>query len=237
MRRTALLALLLALPGLASLPGRLAAAEAAQAQPYSIASQVDLLRIVPPPPSEAATRQELDAMLSMQQQRGPEDEAACQADAVITVFRFADVLGDSFTPQALPKASALFERALASAKQAVDPAKDHYARPRPPLADSRIKPCVKLPGNGAYPSGHSTAGNLMATLLAAMVPEKAAELRARGRLFGDHRVLGGVHYPSDVDAGRLCAAALAQALFMDPEFQVEFKAARAELRAALGLEP
>jgi acid phosphatase (class A) len=80
------------------------------------------------------------------------------------------------------------------------------------------------------------AGNLMATLLADMLPEKAAQLSARGRLFGDHRVLAGVHFPSDVDAGRLCAAALAQALFMDPQFQAEFQAARSELRKALGFE-
>ncbi len=236
MRRFALFALLLVLPALGSLPARLSAADLVLAKPYATASQVDLVRLVPPPPGEEDTRRELAAMFLLQQHRSPADEAACQADAEISIFRFADVLGDSFTPQALPKTRALFERALASSKQAVDPAKDHFARPRPPLADSRIKPCVKLPTNGAYPSGHSTAGNLMATLLADMLPEKAAELRARGRLFGDHRVLGGVHYPSDVDAGRLAAAALAQALFMDPEFQDDFQAARAELRKALGYE-
>jgi acid phosphatase (class A) len=236
MRRFALFALLLMLPALGSLPARLNAADLVQARPYATASQVDLVRLVPPPPDAEGTRRELDAMLSLQKRRSPAEEVACQADAVISVFRFADVLGDSFTPQALPKTSALFERALASSKQAVDPAKDAFARLRPPLADRRIKPCVKLPLNGSYPSGHSTAGNLMATLLADMLPEKAAQLSARGRLFGDHRVLAGVHFPSDVDAGRLCAAALAQALFMDPQFQAEFQAARSELRKALGFE-
>jgi acid phosphatase (class A) len=68
-----------------------------------------------------------------------------------------------------------------------------------------------------------------------MVPEKAVALFARGREFGDDRVILGVHFPSDVEAGRFAATALATALMQDPAFLKDFAEAKSELRRALGL--
>jgi acid phosphatase (class A) len=238
MRRHLLASLLfLLLPSLAWRGAPLRAAEATSVQLYTAAEQVDLVRLLPPPPDEAETHKELAHMLRMQEHRSPAEAAACIADSTISVFRFADVLGDQFTPQAVPKTAAFFERVWDSADIPVEKAKEHWGRLRPPLVDHRIKPCDKLPKSASYPSGHSTAGNLMACLLADMVPEHSAELYARGRIFGDRRVLGGVHYPSDVDAGRLCATAIAEALYEDPGFRADFDDAKAELRGALGLKP
>lgn len=42
----------------------------------------------------------------------------------------------------------------------------------------------------------------------------------------------GVHYASDVEAGRLVGAALVAALKADPAFQADFSIARRELEAA-----
>jgi acid phosphatase (class A) len=72
-------------------------------------------------------------------------------------------------------------------------------------------------------------------VLANMVPEKAPALFARGREFGDDRVILGVHFPSDVEAGRNAATALAAVLMQDAAFLKEFAAAKVELRGALGL--
>jgi len=232
MLRTALLALLLPLA-----PVFAPAMDAAQAAPYGAVARLDLAAILPPVPDAAETRRELDALLVQQKSRTPEQAAACRADQEISVFRFIDVLGEGFTADALPKTAVLFARVLTSEKGPLERAKAAFARPRPPAQDPAIRPCVDLPPNAAYPSGHATAGNLMATVLAAMVPEKAAELHRRGRAFGDHRVQGGVHFPSDVDAGRLCAAAIAAELFQDTEFKADFAAARAEVRAHMGLKP
>jgi acid phosphatase (class A) len=68
-----------------------------------------------------------------------------------------------------------------------------------------------------------------------MVPEKAAALFARGREAGDNRLVLGAHYPTDVEAGRLLATAVATALFQNPAFLKDFEEARAEVRKALGL--
>jgi hypothetical protein len=67
------------------------------------------------------------------------------------------------------------------------------------------------------------------------MPEKATALFARRREFGDDRVILGVHFPSDVEAGRLAATALAAALMQDPAFMKDFAEAKSQLRRARGL--
>ena len=55
-----------------------------------------------------------------------------------------------------------------------------------------------------------------------MVPEKRDAIFARGREYGDNRVVDGVHYPSDVEAGRIDGTLVADALMANPEFQKAF---------------
>ncbi len=50
----------------------------------------------------------------------------------------------------------------------------------------------------------------------------------------DDRVILEVDFPSDVEAGRVAAIALAALLMQDPAFMKEFAAAKSELRSALG---
>ena len=58
---------------------------------------------------------------------------------------------------------------------------------------------------------------------------------ARAAEYANNRVVAGVHYPSDIEGGRLTATAFAAALFASPAFQSDLAAARAELRQALNL--
>ena len=50
---------------------------------------------------------------------------------------------------------------------------------------------------------------MTAILLANMVPEKRGELFARGWDYGWSRVVGGVHFPTDIESGRIEATAMA----------------------------
>lgn len=50
-------------------------------------------------------------------------------------------------------------------------------------------------------------------------------------------MIGGMHYPNDLEGGRRAGTAIAVALLGQPEFKVDFDAARSELRQALGLQP
>ncbi len=60
---------------------------------------------------------------------------------------------------------------------------------------------------------------------------------ARADDFAFHRVVAGVHYPSDVEAGEHAGTALAAFLLASPTFQPDYAEARQELRAALKLPP
>jgi acid phosphatase (class A) len=109
-----------------------------------------------------------------------------------------------------------------------NPAKDFYGRKRPPLIDARVKPCVPLEATASYPSGHSTRATVWALVLSEIFPDQKDALIARSRQIGDDRVLGGVHYPSDVEAGRTLAAAIVKDMLADPDFQAQLEKVKAE---------
>jgi acid phosphatase (class A) len=88
-----------------------------------------------------------------------------------------------------------------------------------------------LAGNGDYPSGHAAGGWLEALILAELVPDRATEILARGRAFGESRAICGAHSLSAVQAGWLAGAAAAAVLHGSPEFRADLDAARAELTA------
>lgn len=90
----------------------------------------------------------------------------------------------------------------------------------------------ETPGHYAYPSGHSTRGTVFATVLAELFPDKRDALLAKGWESGWLRVIGGVHYASDVYAGRVLGKAVARELLKNPRFQADMEAAKAELAAA-----
>ena len=87
----------------------------------------------------------------------------------------------------------------------------------------------------SYPSGHSTYGAVTGILLANMVPEKRRELFARAWDYGESRVVGGVHFPTDVESGRIEATAMVALMMQNAEFRADLAAARVELRRSLGL--
>jgi acid phosphatase (class A) len=199
---------------------------------------VELSNLLPPPPAAGsiAARHDLQVVLSTQQTRTAADMAAAKADADRSVFRFADVFGTSFQASALPKTAAFFTRTAELDKTSVKEAKEYWQRPRPSLVSSQVHPLSKEKANDwSYPSGHSTFGYTSAVLLANMVPEQRAAIFARADVYAEHRVVMGVHFPSDVEAGRLAGTVIADDILRDPSYQTDYQAARAELRHALGL--
>ena len=62
-------------------------------------------------------------------------------------------------------------------------------------------------------------------------------LLARADEFARNRIVAGVHYPTDVEAGKVAGTAIAASLFACPAFQAEEAAAIPELRRTLGLPP
>jgi acid phosphatase (class A) len=133
-----------------------------------------------------------------------------------------------------PVTTRLITRASADLFPLIGASKDHYKRPRPFVVEKLplcIVPSEELTRSGSYPSGHSAAGWLYALLLAETAPDRSAAILARGRAFGESRVVCGVHYLSDVEGGRTVATALVATLNGSAEFAGDLSAARAEMNA------
>jgi acid phosphatase (class A) len=203
------------------------------AEPSAFAAQFAM----PSPPDSTATRRELDELLEIQRTRTPQQVAAARADRKTRIERFYGALGlDPASAPELPKLSRLAERVEDDVRIQVRGAKEHFRRLRPFEIEPRLEPCIdKVRGDLSYPSGHSAYGWAMAGLLMIMVPEKADAIRQRGEEFARQRMVCGVHFASDLEAGRLAAAKLLDDMRKVPEFRAEFDEARKELRTALGL--
>lgn len=211
---------------------------AEEAKPFITSQELDLTQYLPAPPTDdsAQTKAELKELLEIQATRTPEQEKAAIADAEENVWRFANVMGPDFDAAKLPKTAALFERIVATEDVVDDHAKKAFNRPRPYMLDEQIHPLLKKSKSGSWPSGHSTIGYLMATVLGEMVPEKRNELFTRAAGYAENRLVAGFHYRSDTVMSRTGAALIAQKMTEQPDFKTEFDAAKAELRAQLGLK-
>lgn len=207
--------------------------------PYLSSKMIDLTAMLPPQPAvgSALEKADIDAVIAAQKAASPERIAAAAYDAEETVYViFGKLIGPKFTPQSMPLTDKLFARIGASEDDVVDPAKPYFGRVRPFLAlPNDIKPLVKQTKSGSYPSGHTTRATVEGIILGMMLPEKRKEIWARVDDYAESRVIGGMHYPSDLAAGRQAGVAMAATLLASPSFVADMEAAKTELRQGLGL--
>jgi acid phosphatase (class A) len=207
---------------------------------YISLNQVNLAKLLAPPPATQSDQQKLDLMAVIQAQKGrtaSQSERAV-ADNDYSIFRMAgEVLGPNFTAERVPKTAAFFARVIQDARTLFLATKAVWDRSRPFKVSADVKPIGELEHTGSYPSGHATRGYLAAIILANMLPEKSESLFARGREYGENRVLAGDHFPTDIEAGRIAATAMAVAFMQNEAFMKDFAEATAELRRELGLPP
>jgi len=200
---------------------------------------LDLARLLPPAPANdsAITRSEIELMLKIQADRTPTQAERAKGDAAATIYRFADAIGnpEAFTPAKVPKLEALVRKVTYEEGAVIQAGKRSFDRPRPFLLEPRIVPIVDKPPNASYPSGHTMWARTMGLLLADMLPEYREKIMARADEYAFNRVVAGVHYPTDVESGKLAATALTAFLMAAPSFQADFAAARKELREVLQL--
>ncbi len=198
---------------------------------------LQLAALLPAVPDAAATRGELDEMLRHQAQRSADDCNKAAQDVAKDLSRFTAVLATDLSDKdpRLQATARLLGEMRNLQESVTSRLKDQTNRPRPYQREAAIVPCIQRPTSFAYPSGHAAFGMAAALLLADMVPERRAELLARGREYGMQRVIGGVHFPSDVAAGRTSGILIAAFLLASPSYRQDAALARTGLRAALGL--
>ena len=204
---------------------------------YLQAGTPDAVALLAPPPAagSAEDKFDLEATYTVHTTATPAEIALGQDENKLTIFHFAPAVGTWFVPGKFPKTEALFKEVEAEAKTVTDNAKKFWKRPRPYHLDpARFPHSIEHedPTHYSYPSGHSTRGTVFALLLAEIFPEKREAILAKGREAGWLRVQGGVHYPTDIYAGRVLGQELARDFLRSPEFQADLAAAKAELAAA-----
>jgi acid phosphatase (class A) len=202
----------------------------------------DSLALLPPPPasqSEAFARDEA-AWRAAAADRAGSRWTLASSDADLSfphaAGTFSCAAGVAISKEATPRTYALLGRSLIDVGLSTYRAKIHYNRTRP-FVMHRARTCFpkdepSLRHDGSYPSGHSAAGWGWALILAELVPGRADDILQRGRDFGQSRIVCGVHWQSDVDAGRVIAAATVARLHADPAFRHELDVARRELAGA-----
>lgn len=212
----------------------------ARAPGYLSAEQrPDHKAFLPPPPEVGSPLGKADVAIFEETRalaNGPRWQLATSDDRIggQMLSNFSCAVGLDFAAVETPALARVIQRAGADLFPLVGAAKDLYQRPRPFVTEEGpvcITPSESFAKSGSYPSGHSASGWLHALLLAEVDPDNAAAIVNRGRAFGESRVVCGVHYLSDVEAGRLTATALVAALHGNAEFEADMDAARAELAA------
>ena len=221
-----------------SLASSTIASAALAADTYYISpAEIDLVHILAPPPipDSPAGKTDLQGVLAAVSARTDASIKQAQDDDQRTVFRFTDVMGPNFKTENLPLTTALFQHVYQDGNAATLAAKNFFKRTRPFVVDPEIKIIVVQAPDFSYPSNHSTFGNESGILLAEMVPENAVAIFARAAEYARNRVVAGVHFPSDVEAGRISASVIDNTLLHNPHFEADFAQAKTEVRAALGL--
>lgn len=191
-----------------------------------------VLSKIPPPPSDdsVAGMADIETVLQVQRDRTPEQIERAKRGNTHTVMSMGlHLFGPDFTPKNLPKTHAILSKANKERSTIVHAGKRQWSRVRPYDRGLGVEPCLKRQIGDSYPSGHSSSGAFLATLYSAILPEYET-------LFADEmhetmwsRVLGGVHYPTDTQAGKLLGALIAQEMLKHPPMQADIKIIRAEI--------
>lgn len=219
----------------AAVPGPLLGAECAGG------SDEPMVALLQPPPCEDCeeTKAELDELETLERARTPEQAAHAASDAERSLPRFLEGAHIAFDAAALQSCEGFFTKRRKEEKAVVDAAKFTFCRLRPFLTPGNTLHPVQeaMPDDSySYPSGHATYGATVGFLLAEMMPEKRAALYARIEDYARGRMVAGVHFRSDVEAGKLIGAAIVNALFANPGLESEFAEAKACVRKAARLE-
>jgi acid phosphatase (class A) len=223
-------------------PGILAGYLPSEALPNSLA-------LIPPPPAQGSAAWALDEEVARRTfpLRGTPRWALATEDADLrfpeAAGTFSCALGAPINEKETPHLYLLLRRTLADAGLSTYTAKNKYQRIRP-FVVNKEPTCTPdeekyLTKDGSYPSGHTALGWAWALILAEIAPDRTDALLARGRAFGESRVICNVHWTSDVVWGRFMGASAVARLHADPAFRADLLAAKNELAAvrAKGLKP
>lgn len=217
-------------------PTAVAAKKDEWAQPHYFAVQAPTLKAeewIPAPPADGSPldRKDMETLLHFQKIR---TKAECETSALQRIPTYEAVFGHVLDPaqdaKRIEAVRALFNNVSHDVFYVTEEVKQHWKRQRPYLRNPKIQPCIYHESSFSYPSGHASLGYIEGEVLAELFPKEAAAFRKAGQKAGANRILGGVHHPSDIEAGVRIGKEVLAELRRNPAFQADFAAVVASLR-------
>jgi acid phosphatase (class A) len=213
---------------------------AAAASKFLQPGELDASLILPPPPRDGSPEAvaELAELHALAASRTDARLAQAEHDAEVeNVNAIGEIFGPVLDLSKYPATAKLFADLRNEDSVAAKAAKTFFHRARPWEVDAALaanpalEKCDKGDPKSSYPSGHATMGYAAAGVLAQLMPSNAQIILARASDYAQSRLICGVHYRHDIEAGHVLATALVAKLMDKPAFKAEFDAAEAELAA------
>lgn len=232
------------LPAQTATPVAMAGAAPAGERPagfLTAETRPDAVVTIPPAPKEGEARNTLDWDIFRKTRalEGGDRWKLAQADdsyrPAYLLSAFSCAAGVSLTPENSPTLATILSRTTIDAGLAAEGAKQLYKRTRPFMHNEGnicIARSAGLDASFDYPSGHGSLGWMAGLVIAQLAPDRASPILARGRAYGESRIVCGLHNASAIEAARTNAAGVYSALQGSPEFTAAMAAARKEMDAA-----
>lgn len=198
----------------------------------------------PPPVGSSGDVRDREVYRATRALAGTPRFALATNDAIIAPQPLADdfacAMGKHVDAKSTPVLTRLLSRAIIDGGGASSKGKTTFKRQRPYIGttDPICTPGdARIEASFAYPSGHATIGWVYGQILSELVPQRTVEIMTRARVYGDSRVVCGVHTVSDIDAGAKVAQVVIARLHADAAFESDLAAAKVELAATPGTAP
>ena len=174
----------------------------------------DALR-VDAPPDEAATQAEIAELIALASER---DDAALGQIAywnnVPPSVRWNQIAVNELLDRGIGfpanRALALLQAAIYDATVAAWDSKYAFNRPRPSDVDPGLETVIPNPSSPSYPSEYAVTAGAASAVLAYLFPDDAQQYQELADESVRSRLLAGVEYPSDAEAGLALGRAVAE---------------------------
>jgi acid phosphatase (class A) len=158
---------------------------------------------LPPPPepkskADAADFQELE---DLQGHRTMQDCERATSEVQVSLESFFGPKYGPLTESEVAKWNQFMTDVRIDTDYFVQRVKKQWKRPRPYVSDPQLTPCIRREQTSAYPSGHAAIARVLSRVLVEIDPKRKGAFEKRAEVVARDRVLGGVHHPSDIEAG------------------------------------
>lgn len=195
-------------------------------KPYYLTGKEDAWRDFPPKPAlgSAIDQDDLLVTLSLQNSRTEDQKNEALRDKSYTIKLMTDVVDSDFETK-YPNVFKVLSNADIDS---------YFINTMIKKANGRLRPFVQHPtlvvplftvGDFSFPSGHATGMELQARILGQLFSDKSDALLRRARQVADSRVVAGVHYASDTEAGLVLGDLLYTEIAAKNRFQKDLSTA------------